>query len=392
MPRCVKYSCSRNAPSNGAGGHLKGCPSTETRTLPAVEVGQRIAQPLGAGDRVVLEAARLEAGRRVHVVIGAQRHDEEVRVVGAGVGGDPPGGGVDAGHRLLAELDAVLVDVAVGQPHVVGRSPAEHHVELGVAEDERVVAVEQRDADRVLERLGEPRRQLQAAEARAEDQDVLLHLASTLSRSSDRGVFFDRPFAERRAVGLQAEKEVRTEGIQLWRADAWVLGHLPGGVRRSVPQAGRRACAPGPLPATRQPPTWRASLRAPTRRARVGRPRDRGRDDHVVRRAARAQARRAAPIRAISIPRNRLRDAVELACEGVPLIRQLGHSNPCAARRRSVSAVGISASACGGSADCQRRGTRLGWADRAMRSASLRRSPLWRPARIDEFVDFASSI
>ena len=34
MPRCVKYSCSRNAPSNGAGGHLKGCPSTETRTLP----------------------------------------------------------------------------------------------------------------------------------------------------------------------------------------------------------------------------------------------------------------------------------------------------------------------------------------------------------------------
>ena len=153
---------------------LEGLPEHGDEDSPAVEVGQRVAQPLGAGDGVVLEAARLEAGRRVHVVVGAHRHDEEVRVVGAGVRGDPPGGGVDAGHRLLAELDAVLVDVAVVQPHVVGRLPAEHHLELGVAEDERVVAVQQRDADRVLERLGEPRRQLQATEARAEDQDVLL--------------------------------------------------------------------------------------------------------------------------------------------------------------------------------------------------------------------------
>jgi hypothetical protein len=70
------------------------------------------------------------------------------------------------------------------QPHVVGRSPAEHHVELGVAEDERVVAVQQRDADRLLKRVGEPGRQLQAGEARAEDQDVFLHRASTLSGCS----------------------------------------------------------------------------------------------------------------------------------------------------------------------------------------------------------------
>ena len=34
MPRSVKSSCMRNAPSNGAGGHLNGCPSTDTRTLP----------------------------------------------------------------------------------------------------------------------------------------------------------------------------------------------------------------------------------------------------------------------------------------------------------------------------------------------------------------------
>ena len=39
MPRCVKCSCSMNAPSNGAGGHLNGCPSTETRTLPPSKSG-----------------------------------------------------------------------------------------------------------------------------------------------------------------------------------------------------------------------------------------------------------------------------------------------------------------------------------------------------------------
>ena len=153
----------------------------------AVEPGQRVAQPFGARDRVVLEAARREAGRRVHVVVGAHGHDEEVRVVGAGVRGHPPGGGVDAGHRLLAELDTLLVDVAVVQPHLVGGLPAEHHLELGEAEHERVVAVQQRDADRVLERLGEPRRQLQATEARAEDQDVLLHRTGTLLPPAEPG-------------------------------------------------------------------------------------------------------------------------------------------------------------------------------------------------------------
>ena len=160
---------------------LEGLPEHGDENPSAVELGQRVAQPFGAGDRVVLMAARLEAGRRVHVVVGAHRHDQEVRVVGIGVRGDPPGAGIDGGHRLLAELDADHVDAAVGQPYLVGRLPAEHHVELGIAEDEGVVAVQQRDADRILERLREPLRQLQATEARAKDQDVFLHRMATLS-------------------------------------------------------------------------------------------------------------------------------------------------------------------------------------------------------------------
>ena len=144
---------------------------------PAVEVGQRVAQPLGAGDGVVIEAARLEAGRRLHVVVGAHGHDEEVRVVGAGIGNDATGGGVDANHGLLAKLDALLRDVAVVHPHVVGRLPTEHDLELGEAEDERVVAVQQRDAHSVLQRLGKARRQLEPSKARTDDQDMLVHAA-----------------------------------------------------------------------------------------------------------------------------------------------------------------------------------------------------------------------
>jgi hypothetical protein len=51
-----------------------------------------------------------------------------------GAGGHLNGCRVDAGHRLLAELDAVLRDVTVVELHLLGRLAAEHHLELGEAE------------------------------------------------------------------------------------------------------------------------------------------------------------------------------------------------------------------------------------------------------------------
>ena len=86
---------------------------------------------------------------------------------------DAARGRIDACHRLPAELDAVLHEVAVGEPDLVGRLAAEHHLELREAEEERVVAIDQRDADRVRARLREPGRELQPAEPGSEDQDVL---------------------------------------------------------------------------------------------------------------------------------------------------------------------------------------------------------------------------
>jgi hypothetical protein len=56
----------------------------------AAEVLQRVPQALGPGEGVVLVAAFAQARCGVEVVVRAHRHHEEVRVVGALVGGDSP--------------------------------------------------------------------------------------------------------------------------------------------------------------------------------------------------------------------------------------------------------------------------------------------------------------
>jgi hypothetical protein len=147
---------SQERPLERGGRALERLPEHGDDDLAAVEGVQRLAHPLGTGERVVLRAALGEARGGVHVVVGAEGHHEEVGVVRAGVGRDPTGGGIDPGNRLLAELDAVLGDVAVGQPNVVGGLPTEHDIELREAEVEGVVTVQQRDADGVRAALGQP--------------------------------------------------------------------------------------------------------------------------------------------------------------------------------------------------------------------------------------------
>ena len=51
-------------------------------------MGSSLAQPLGAGDGVELVAALGQARRGVEVVVGAERHDQEVGLVHARVGRD----------------------------------------------------------------------------------------------------------------------------------------------------------------------------------------------------------------------------------------------------------------------------------------------------------------
>ena len=177
-PRAVSASSSSSAHSLGAGGHLNGAPQTPIDRAALRERRDDLGQPLGAGHGVELVAALGEARRGVEVVVGAERDDEHVGLVDSRVGGHPPRLGIDRGDRLLQEPHAGLGDVAVGQPHRLGRRAPEHHVELREAEDERVALVDQRHLDVVAERLREHRAQLQPAEARAENEDARVHRAT----------------------------------------------------------------------------------------------------------------------------------------------------------------------------------------------------------------------
>ena len=131
--------------------------------------GSTSAQPLGAGDRVELvRRRRARAWRRSRSRRRARRRGSRPRSVPASVV-TRSRSGVDRRDRLPHEAHAGLGDVAVRQPHRVERRPPEHHVELRVAEDEGVVLVDQRHVDVVAERLGEHGRELEPAEAGAED-------------------------------------------------------------------------------------------------------------------------------------------------------------------------------------------------------------------------------
>src|SRR5262245_64468530 len=89
------------------------------------------------------------------IVIGTERHDQEVRVVARRVGRYPPRVRIDRGYRLLREAHTRLEEATIRQAHRFERSASEHHVELGVAEDERVAVVDQRDRDVLRELLRE---------------------------------------------------------------------------------------------------------------------------------------------------------------------------------------------------------------------------------------------
>jgi hypothetical protein len=183
---------------------LERLPEDRDEHLATLEVGKCVTQSLGAAQRVVLVPALLEAWRGGEVVVGTECDNDEIGVVAAGVRGHTARDGVDACHCLLAELDAVLLDVAVVDPDVIGRLAAEHHLELGETEKERVVAVDQCDLDRVCDRLREPCRKLQSAEPGTEDQDVLAHQRHTTrpigpslwkSRAAVTGVVLATPAA-----------------------------------------------------------------------------------------------------------------------------------------------------------------------------------------------------
>ena len=86
------------------------------------ETGQQLRQPRGPRQGVELVSRRREPRRRFDVVVSAERHDEHVGLVDAGIGRYPARFGIDGGDRLLQKAHAWLRDLTVRETDIVRRS------------------------------------------------------------------------------------------------------------------------------------------------------------------------------------------------------------------------------------------------------------------------------
>src|SRR5262249_53687180 len=162
----------------------------------ALKARKHAGEAFRAGDRVELAPVLGEPGRPVEVVVGAERDDEDVRLVNPRVRGHAAPLGIDRDDRLADEAHARLRDRGVREADGVERRPPEHDVELRVPEDERVGRVDQRDVDLAGNLLRQRRRELQAAEAGAEDHD-LQHGTILRPQSARRGAPYHRASSPR---------------------------------------------------------------------------------------------------------------------------------------------------------------------------------------------------
>ena len=89
------------------------------------------------------------------IVLGAQGHHQIVGFELALVRGDAAFRRINRGDGLLQHSHAGLGEVLEGQAHRMRLGMAEHHVELGEAENEMIALVDQCDFDGIAERFGQ---------------------------------------------------------------------------------------------------------------------------------------------------------------------------------------------------------------------------------------------
>ena len=176
-----------SAVSLGAGGHLNGVDVTATTTRPPGEFGEHVAQRERAGLGVELVAALEEPGRRLRVQIGAERHDEDVGVEGAGVGLDP----LRRSGSIARMVDCTnctpgFTKSRYGWRTCSDRCPPEHDLQLGEPEHEVVGLVDEHDVDVGSEFLRESGGQLQPTETRTQHHDAHGENPSSGVRAGDR--------------------------------------------------------------------------------------------------------------------------------------------------------------------------------------------------------------
>ena len=141
-----------------------------------IEIGQDVAQLGCAFGRVELVAALHQSGSDIDVQVGPEGDNEDVGVVGAFIGDDAFAVGVDGGDGLLAELDVRPGDVPVVQSYVARLRRPNITSSFEKPKTNASALVDESDLDVVAKVLGQPGRELQAAEPGSEDQNSGRHL------------------------------------------------------------------------------------------------------------------------------------------------------------------------------------------------------------------------
>jgi hypothetical protein len=96
-----------------------------------------------------------EPWRRRKIVLGAQGQHQIISLKLALVRCDAAFRRINRGDGLLQHSHAGLGEVLVGQAHRMRLGMAEHHVELGEAENEMIALVDQCEFDGIAERFGQ---------------------------------------------------------------------------------------------------------------------------------------------------------------------------------------------------------------------------------------------
>ena len=130
----------------------------------ARERGKHLRQSRRAGKGIELVPCLGEPRRGIQVVIRAERQYQDVSLMHGPVGRHAARFWIDCRDRLLQKPHSRLRDLTVREPNSVERRAPEHHVQLRVAEHERVVLVDQGHVHPVAQRLGQHGRKLETSE------------------------------------------------------------------------------------------------------------------------------------------------------------------------------------------------------------------------------------
>jgi hypothetical protein len=154
----------------GRGRALEGDAQDRQKHGAAGEAIEPLAQTAGTVDGVVLVPVLDEPRGRRRLVFGTERDNQDVGLILGPVGDHAAGPRVDRGNQFLTKLDARSREFGVRDRRRLRRLVVEQDLHLGESEGERVVLIDEYNANLVGQRLRQTRGQLEPPEPGAENQ------------------------------------------------------------------------------------------------------------------------------------------------------------------------------------------------------------------------------